>query len=85
MVALFGTLGFEYGCLLFPTDVESYDPSYNINHDSGGTQEWPPKNERYLTKDINFEYHKVYKHERIPDSHWDIFRDSHWTPDRLIR
>jgi hypothetical protein len=24
-------------------------------------------------------------HERIPDSHWDIFCDSHWMLDRLIR
>jgi hypothetical protein len=34
--------------------------------------------------DIHFKYHKVHMHERIPDSHWDIFRYSHWTPDRLI-
>jgi hypothetical protein len=27
---------------------------------------------------------KVHRHERIPESLWDIFRDSHWTPDRLI-
>jgi hypothetical protein len=27
LVALFDTLKFEYGCLLFPTDVELYDPS----------------------------------------------------------
>jgi hypothetical protein len=32
MVALFGTLGFECGCLLFPVDVELYDPSSNLNH-----------------------------------------------------
>ncbi len=31
LVALFGTLGFECGCLLFPADVELYDPSCNIN------------------------------------------------------
>jgi hypothetical protein len=30
------------------------------------------------------EYHKVHMHERIPDSHWDIFRGSHWKLDRLI-
>jgi hypothetical protein len=34
--------------------------------------------------DIHFEYHKVHRHERILDSHRDIFHDSHWTPDRLI-
>jgi hypothetical protein len=75
---------FECGCLLFPVDVELYDPSYNINRGSGDTQEWPPKNERYLMKDIHFEYHKVHRHERIPDSHQDIFHDSHQTLDQLI-
>jgi hypothetical protein len=85
LVALFDTHGFECGCLLFPVDVELYDPSYNINRGSGGTQEWPPKNERYLMTDIHFEYHKVHMHEKIPDSHWDIFCDSHWMPDQLIR
>jgi hypothetical protein len=35
------------------------------------------KNERYLMTDIHFEYHEVHRHERIPDSHRDIFRDSH--------
>jgi hypothetical protein len=84
LVALFGTLEFECGCLLFPPDVELYDPSYNNNHCFGGTQEWPPKNEQYLTTNIHFEYHKVHKHERIPDSHWDIFRDSHWMLGPLI-
>jgi hypothetical protein len=39
LVALFGTLGFECGCLLFPADVELYDPSCNINRGSSGTQE----------------------------------------------
>jgi hypothetical protein len=29
-------------------------------------------------------YHEVHRHERIPDSHWDIFHGSHWMPDRLI-
>jgi uncharacterized membrane protein len=24
---------------------------------------------------------KVHRHEKIPDSLWDIFRDSHWMPD----
>jgi hypothetical protein len=85
LVALFDTLGFECGCLLFPADVELYDPSCNINRGSGGTQEWPPKNERwYLTIDIHFEYHEVHMHEKIPDSYRDIFRDSHRMPDRLI-
>jgi hypothetical protein len=77
MVALFGTLGFECECLLYPTDVELYDPSCNINRASGGTLEWPPKNEWYLMTDIHFKYHKVHMHERIPDSHRDIFRDPH--------
>jgi hypothetical protein len=85
LVALYGTLGFEYGCFLFPADVELYDPSCNNNHGSGGTQEWPPKNKRYLMTDIHFEYHEVHRHKRIPDSHRDIFCDSHWTLDRLIR
>jgi hypothetical protein len=85
LVALFGTLGFECECFLFPTDVELCDPSYNINRGSGGTQEWPPKNEQYLTMNIHFEHHKVHRHERIPNSHQDIFHHSHWTPDRLIR
>jgi hypothetical protein len=84
LVALFGTLGFECECLLVPADVELYDPSCNNNHGSGGTQEWPPKNEWNLTTNINFEYQGVNRQERIPDSHRDIFRDSHWTPDRLI-
>jgi hypothetical protein len=81
LVSLFGTLGFECGCLLFPVDVELYEPSYNINRGSDGTQEWPPKNEWYLTTDIHFKYHEVHRHKRIPDSHRDIFRDSHQMPD----
>jgi hypothetical protein len=84
LVALFSTLGFEFGRLLFPVDVELYDPSCNINRGSGGTQEWPPKNKKYLMRDIHFEYHEVHRHERIPDSHRDIFYNSHWTQDRLI-
>jgi hypothetical protein len=39
LVALLGTLGFEYECLLFLTDVELYDPSCNINCGSSSTQE----------------------------------------------
>jgi hypothetical protein len=70
LVALFGTLGFECGCLLIPANVELYDPSCNINHGSGGTQEWPPKNEHHLMTDSHFEYHEVHRHRRIPDSHW---------------
>jgi hypothetical protein len=35
------------------------------------------KTERYLTTDMHLEYHKVHKHERIPNSHRDIFGDSH--------
>jgi hypothetical protein len=42
------------------------------------------QNERYLTIDIHFEYHEVHMHERILDSHQDIFCDSRWTPNRLI-
>jgi hypothetical protein len=38
LIARFDTLGFECGCLLFPTDVELYDPSCNINRGSGGTK-----------------------------------------------
>jgi hypothetical protein len=38
LVALFGNIGFEYGCLLFPTDVDLYDPSCNINCGSSGAQ-----------------------------------------------
>jgi hypothetical protein len=77
LIALFGTLGFECDCLLFSADVELYDPSCNINGGSSGTQEWPPKNERYLTTDIHIEYHEVHRYKRIPDFHRDIFRNSH--------
>jgi hypothetical protein len=84
LVAPLGTLGFECECLLFPADVDIYDPSCNINHGSGGTQEWPPKNELYLTTDIHLEYHKVHVCEIIPNSHRDIFYNSHWTSDQLI-
>jgi hypothetical protein len=85
LVALLSIIGFECECLLFPADVELYDHSCNINRGSGGTQEWPPKNEWYLTVDIHLEYHEVHRCERIPDSHRDIFHNSHWTQDRLIR
>jgi hypothetical protein len=63
LVALLGTLGFECECLIFSADVDVYDPSCNINHGSGDTQEWPPKNERYLTTSIHLEYHKVHMYE----------------------
>jgi hypothetical protein len=39
LVALFGILGFECECLLFSVDVELNNPSCNINHGSGSTQE----------------------------------------------
>jgi hypothetical protein len=68
----------------FPANVELYDPSCNINR-GFGVQKWPPKNEWYLMTDIHLEYHKVHMYERIPDSHRDIFHNSHWMPDRLIR
>jgi hypothetical protein len=42
LVPLFGTLGFECGCLLYPAIVELYDPSCNNNRGSGVTQEWNP-------------------------------------------
>jgi hypothetical protein len=53
----------------FLADIELYDPSCNVNHGSNDTQEWPPKNERYLITDIHLEYHEVHRYERIPDSH----------------
>jgi hypothetical protein len=85
LVTQFGTHGFECECLLLPIDVELDDPSCNINHGSSDTQEWTPKNKWSLTTDIHFEYHEVHGYERIPDSHWDIFRNSYWTLDRLTR
>jgi hypothetical protein len=85
LVALLGTLGFECKYLPFPTDVELYDPSWNINRGSGGTQERPPKNERYLTIDFHLNYHEVHMYERIPHSQRDIFYNAYWTQDRLIR
>jgi hypothetical protein len=84
LVALFSTLGFECECLLLPAHIELDDPSCNINHGPNDTQEWPPKNKWHLTTDIHLEYHEVHGYERIPDSQWDIFRNSYWTPDRLI-
>jgi hypothetical protein len=34
--------------------------------------------------DIHLEYHEVHRYKRIPDSHRDIFRNSHWMPDQMI-
>jgi hypothetical protein len=84
LVALFSTHRIECGCLLFLVDVELYDPSCNINCGFGGTQEWTSKNEWYLMTDIHFKYHKVYRHERIPDSHRDIFRRMQGSRDQGI-
>jgi hypothetical protein len=81
LVALFGTLGFECECLLFRADVELYDPSYNINRGSGGTQDGCLSLDTAHSLEAILEYHEVHMHERIPDSHWDIFYGSHWKPD----
>jgi hypothetical protein len=70
---------------LFPANFELYDPSCNINRGSGGSQEWPPKNEWCLMTNIYLEYHEVHRYKRILDSHRDIFHNSHWTSDQLIR
>jgi hypothetical protein len=40
LVALFDTLVFECECLLFPTDVELYDPICNINRGFGWYSRW---------------------------------------------
>jgi hypothetical protein len=85
LVALFGTLGFECECLLFLADVELYDPSGNINRASGGTQDGRLSSNTAHSWETILEYHEVHKHERNPDSHWDIFRSFHWKPNRLIR
>jgi hypothetical protein len=77
LVALFGTLGFECGCLLFPADVELYDPSYSISHGSGDTQDGCLSSDTTHSWEAILEYHKVQRHERIPDSHRDIFHGSH--------
>jgi hypothetical protein len=84
LVALFGTLWFECESLLFLADVELYDPSCNINRGSGGTQDGRVSLNTTHSWEAILEYHKVHMHERIPDSHWDMFRDSHRKPDRLI-
>jgi hypothetical protein len=77
LVALFGTLGFECECLLFPADVEPYVPSCNINHGSGGTQHGCLSSDTSHSWEAILEYHEVHMHKRIPDSHRDIFRGSH--------
>jgi hypothetical protein len=69
-------LGLNVNVYSFPLMLSFMIPAA-INRGSGGTQEWPPKNERYLTTDIHLEYHKVHRYERILNSHWDIFRNSH--------
>jgi hypothetical protein len=84
LVALCGTLGFECECLLFPADVEFYDPSCNINRGSGGTQDGCLSSDTAHSWEAILEHHEVHMHENIPDSHWDIFRGSHWKPDQLI-
>jgi hypothetical protein len=84
LVSLFGTLGFECECLLFPIDVEIYDPSCNINHGSGGTQDGYLLSDAAHSWEAILQYHEVHKHERTPDSHQYIFCGSHWKPDRLI-
>jgi hypothetical protein len=76
LVALLITLALESEHLLFHADVELYDPSCNINLGFGSSQEWPPKNEWYLTIDIHLEYHEIHRYERIPNSQWDIFCNS---------
>jgi hypothetical protein len=84
MVALFDTLGFECECLLFHADVELYDPSCNINRGSGGTQDGCLLSDTAHSWEAILEYHEVYMHERIPNSHRDIFHDSHCKPNQLI-
>jgi hypothetical protein len=84
LVAIFGTLGFECECLLFPADVELYDPSCNINRGFGGTQDGCLLLDTTHFWEAILEYHKVHGHEKNPDSHRDIIRGSHWKLDRLI-
>jgi hypothetical protein len=85
LVALFGTLGFEYEYLRFPTNVEFYDPSCNINRDSGATQDGCLLLDTTHYWEAILEYHEVHRHEKNHDSHRDIFCGSHWKSDRLIR
>jgi hypothetical protein len=62
-------LGLNVDVIPFPAVVGFCDPNWNINRGSDGTQEWPPKNVRYLMTDVHIEYHEVHRHERILDSH----------------
>jgi hypothetical protein len=71
--------------MLFPADVELYDPTCNINCGSGGTQDGCLSPDIAHSWEAILEYHEDHMHERIPDSHRDIFRGSHWKLDRLIR
>jgi hypothetical protein len=77
LLHFFGTLGFECECLLFHGDVELYDPSRNINRGSGGTQDRCLSSDTAHSWEAILEYHEVHRHERIPNSHHDIFRGSH--------
>jgi hypothetical protein len=85
LVALFGTLGLECECLLFHVDVELYDPSCIINPGSSGRQDGCLSSDTAHSWEAILEYHEVHMHERIPDSHRDIFHGCHWKPDQLIR
>jgi hypothetical protein len=84
LVALFGTHGIECECLLFPTDVELYNASCNINHGFGGIQDGCMSSDTAHSWEAILEYHEVHRPERIPDSQWDIIRGSHWKLDQLI-
>jgi hypothetical protein len=69
LVALLDTIGFECECLLFPADVELYDPSCNINRGSGGTQDGCLSSGTTHSWEAILEHHEVPRHERISDSH----------------
>jgi hypothetical protein len=84
-IALFGTLGFECECLIFPIDVELYDHRCITNRGSGGTQDGCLSLDTAHSWETILEYHKVQRHDRIPDSRRDIFYGCHWNPDQLIR
>jgi hypothetical protein len=75
---------FECECQLFSADVELYYPSCNINRGSGGTQDGCLSSDTAHSCEAILEYHEVHMHERIPDSHQDIFHGTHWKLDRLI-
>jgi hypothetical protein len=65
LVAIFGTLGFECECLLFPADVELYDPSCNINRGFGGTQDGCLLLDTAHFWEAILEYHKVHGTKKI--------------------